>query len=134
MLNNLQLKINRLQIEQVKYTKFLGLYIDDDHSWKHHMYRETRQLFTTLKIRNICELNQYFIDIILEISVRWYPGEVQLTRGIPGSAKKKKKKKTNLRQIFPQRISFTFKFAFATGKRIDAMNSFILHVCKQNTN
>ena len=51
-------------------------------------YGETRQLFTTLKIMNICELNQY--------CVRWYPGEVQLTRGIPALAKKKKKLTTEI--------------------------------------
>ena len=29
--------LNNQEIEQVKYTNFLGLYIDDEFTWKHHI-------------------------------------------------------------------------------------------------
>ena len=34
---NMSIIINMQQIEQVKYTKFLGLYIDEELSWKYHI-------------------------------------------------------------------------------------------------
>ena len=34
---NVSSKINDQAIEQVKYTKFLGLYIDDELTWKYHL-------------------------------------------------------------------------------------------------
>ena len=34
---NKSIIINMQQIEQVKYTKFLGLYIDEELSWKYHI-------------------------------------------------------------------------------------------------
>ena len=33
----MSITIGRQQIEQVKYTKFLGLFIDDEVSWKYHI-------------------------------------------------------------------------------------------------
>ena len=33
---NVSIKTNDQAIEQVKYTKFLGLYIDDELTWKYH--------------------------------------------------------------------------------------------------
>ena len=34
---NVSIAINNQKIEQVKYTKFLGLYIDDEFTWKYHI-------------------------------------------------------------------------------------------------
>jgi len=34
---NVSITINNQEIEQVKYTKFLGLYIDDEFTWKYHI-------------------------------------------------------------------------------------------------
>ena len=34
---NVSIKINDEAIEQLKYTKFLGLYINDERTWKYHL-------------------------------------------------------------------------------------------------
>ena len=42
--------MNRLQIEEVKYTKFLGVYIGDDLSWKHHINQYSTKISQTTGI------------------------------------------------------------------------------------
>ena len=34
---NVSITINNQEIEQVKYTKFVGLYLDDEFTWKYHI-------------------------------------------------------------------------------------------------
>ena len=41
---NMSIIINMQQIEQVKYTKFLGLYIDEELSWKYHINHVTMKI------------------------------------------------------------------------------------------
>ena len=36
--NKANVIINKHTIDQVKYTKFLGIYIDEELSWKYHIY------------------------------------------------------------------------------------------------
>ena len=38
------IKIHDQEIEKLKYTKFLGLYIDDDLSWKYHIDQVTTKI------------------------------------------------------------------------------------------
>ena len=41
---NMSIMINGQQIEQVKYTKFLGLYIDEELFWKYHINHVTMKM------------------------------------------------------------------------------------------
>ena len=42
--HNLSVKINGQPIEQVKNTKFLGLYIDDELTWKYHRHQVVNKI------------------------------------------------------------------------------------------
>ena len=41
---HMSIMINGEQIEQVKFTKFLGLYIDEELSWKYHINHITMKI------------------------------------------------------------------------------------------
>ena len=40
----MSITIDGQQIEQVKYTKFLGLFIDEELSWKYHINHVTMKI------------------------------------------------------------------------------------------
>ena len=87
---NMSIIINVQQIEQVKYTKFLGLYIDEELSWKYHINHVTMKIskltgimakarhYVTVKtLQNIdsetsikrTELTIVALDYVLEIRI-----------------------------------------------------------------
>ena len=58
--NNMRIKINGLQIQQVKYTKFLGLYIDDELSRKYHINQVSTKIS---KITGIMSRARHYLSL-----------------------------------------------------------------------
>ena len=73
---NMSIIINMQQIEQVKYTKFLGLYIDEELSWKYHINHVIRKIS---KLTGIMAKARHYVtlktlqDVYSETSIKRTP-------------------------------------------------------------
>lgn len=54
------IKINGKEIEKVKYTKFLGLSIDDELSWKYQIFQVSTKMS---KMTGIIERARHFLSL-----------------------------------------------------------------------
>ena len=51
----LEIKINGQQVDKVNYTKFLGLYMDDELSWRKHVDQISTKISKMTGIKNNTE-------------------------------------------------------------------------------
>ena len=59
----INIKINKVQIEQTKHTKFLGVIFDDNLDWSNHISYINRKI--AKKIGIICRAKKYFNTLAL---------------------------------------------------------------------